>query len=89
MLTGASMSVDPHLDARGYLVKLDQPPIGGMIFEGGAFRATSIIGPDIFPAPGLGEHTREVASGWLGLPDDEIEALVAEGVLETDPPAGA
>jgi crotonobetainyl-CoA:carnitine CoA-transferase CaiB-like acyl-CoA transferase len=89
MLTGASMSVDPHLEARGYLVKLDQPPIGGMIFEGGAFRATSIIGPDIFPAPGLGEHTREVASGWLGLPDDEIEALVAEGVLETDPPAGA
>ena len=68
MLTGATMSVDPHLEARGYLVRLHQPPIGGMIFEGGAFHATSIIGPDIFPAPGLGEHTREVASGWLGLP---------------------
>ena len=86
MLTGASMAVDPHLEARGYLVHLQQPPIGGMIFEGGAFRATSIVGPDIFPAPGLGQHTREIASEWFGLADDEIEALVAEGVLETDPP---
>jgi crotonobetainyl-CoA:carnitine CoA-transferase CaiB-like acyl-CoA transferase len=86
MLTGSTMSVDPHLEARGYLVPLHQPPIGGMIFEGGAFHATSIIGPDIFPAPGLGEHTREVASNWLGLADDEIEQLVASGVLETDPP---
>ena len=86
MLTGATQSVDPHLAARGYLVELDQPPIGGMIFEGGAFQATAMIGPDIFPAPGLGRHTREIASDWLGLPDDEIDALVASGVLETDPP---
>lgn len=88
MLTGASQSVDPHLEARGYLVTLDQPPIGGMTFEGGAFHSTAMIGPDIFPAPGLGQHTREIASVWFGLPDDEIEELVAAGVLETDPPFG-
>jgi hypothetical protein len=45
-----------------------------------------MIGPDIFAAPGLGENTREIAFGWFGLPDDEIEMLVASGVLETDPP---
>lgn len=86
MLTASTMSVDPHLEARGYLVPLDQPPIGGMIFEGAAFHATGMVGPDIFPAPGLGQQTREIAKETLGLDDAEIEALIAEGVLETDPP---
>jgi crotonobetainyl-CoA:carnitine CoA-transferase CaiB-like acyl-CoA transferase len=89
MLTGATQSVDPHLEARGYLVELHQPPIGGMIFEGGGFHATAMVGPDIFPAPGLGQHTRDIASEWFGLADDDIEQLVADGVLETDPPFGA
>ena len=89
MLTGASQSTDPHLEARGYVAWLEQPPIGRMIFEGGAFHASGMIGPDIFPAPGLGEHTREIAIDWLGLAPDEVERLVAAGVLETDPPHGA
>lgn len=89
MLTGATQSVDPHFEARGYLVKLHQPPIGGMIFEGGGFHASAMVGPDIFPAPGLGQQTREIASDWFGLANDEIEKLVADGVLETDPPYGA
>jgi crotonobetainyl-CoA:carnitine CoA-transferase CaiB-like acyl-CoA transferase len=33
------------------------------------------------PPPLLGEHTREVLSGVLGLSDSEIEALAAEGVV--------
>ena len=89
MLTGATQAVDPHLEARGYLVKLHQPPIGGMIFEGAAFHASAMIGPDIFPAPGLGEHTREIAADGLGLSADEIEELIVAGVLETDPPFAA
>ena len=55
-----------------------------MIFEGASFHASAMEGPDIFPAPGLGEHTREVASEWLGLDSDEIESLIADGVLEVD-----
>ncbi|MEM7143100.1 MAG: CoA transferase [Actinomycetota bacterium] len=86
MLTGATQSTDPHLEARGYLRWLEQPPIGNMIFEGGAFHATGMIGPDIFAAPGLGEQTREIAVDWLGVDPAEVETLVAEGVLETDPP---
>ena len=87
MLTGRTMASDPHLEARGYLQHRQQPPIGGMIFEGGAFHATAMIAPDIFPAPGLGEHSREIAAERFGLDTDEIEKLVADGVLETDPPA--
>jgi len=85
MLDSEGMTNDPHYQARGYLVPLQQPPIGGMTMEGAAFRATGMIGPDIRPAPGLGEHTRDVAAE-VGLDPEEIERLVATGVLETDPP---
>ena len=84
MHTASSQSTDPHLEARGYLHAMFQPPIGNMIFEGAAFHASAMDGPDIFAAPGLGEHTREVASQWLGLDDTEIESLIAAGVLEID-----
>ncbi|MXW76958.1 MAG: CoA transferase [Acidimicrobiaceae bacterium] len=88
MHTASSQSTDAHLEARGYLHRMYQPPIGNMIFEGAAFHASAMDAPDIFPAPGLGEHTREIASEWLGLDDSEIESLVAEGVLEIDLAAG-
>ena len=84
MHTGSSQSTDPHLEARGYLHHMFQPPIGNMTFEGAGFHASAMEAPDILPAPGLGEHTREVASEWLGLDTDEIEDLIAEGVLEID-----
>ena len=88
MLTSAEQLSDPHLAARGYLVELDQPPIGPMTFEGAAFWATGMVGPDIRPAPGLGQHTREIAVD-LGLDPAEIETLIVQGVLETDPPVAA
>lgn len=84
MHTAGSQSTDPHLEARGYLHWMNQPPIGDMIFEGAGFCASAMDGPEILPAPGLGEHTREVASEWLGLDGDEIEDLITAGVLEVD-----
>ena len=84
MLTSKEQLRDPHLQARGYLVELDQPPIGVMTFEGAAFAAAGMVGPDIRPAPALGAHTREVV-GELGLAPAEIDDLIARGVLEADP----
>ncbi len=83
MLTAGGQVTDPHYQDRGFLVELFQPPIGNMTFEGAAFRATAMLGPDIRPAPALGEHTRDVVTA-LGRDADEIETLIAEGVLETD-----
>ena len=83
MLTSSQQLEDPHLAARGYLVELDQPPIGVMTFEGPAFAATGMADADIRPAPGLGEHTREVAAE-LGLDEAAIDDLIARGILETD-----
>ena len=86
MLTSGEQLQDPHLAARGYLVELDQPPIGIMTFEGPAFTATGMAGADIRPAPGLGEHTREIIAE-LGLEEAAIDDLIASGILETDPPS--
>ena len=81
MLTSGEQLHDPHLAARGYLVELDQPPIGVMTFEGPAFTATGMSDADIRPAPGLGEHTREIVAE-LGLDESAIEDLIAQGILE-------
>ena len=87
MLTSSQQLQDPHLAARGYLVELDQPPIGVMTFEGPAFAATGMADAYIRPAPGLGEHTREIVAE-LGLDEAAIDDLIARGILETAlPPA--
>ena len=83
MLTSSQQLQDPHLAARGYLVELDQPPIGVMTFEGPAFAATGMADADIRPAPGLGEHTRGIVAE-LGLDEAAIDDLIARGILETD-----
>ena len=85
MLTSKEQLHDPHLVARSYLVELDQPPIGAMTFEGQAFAATGMPDADIRPAPGLGQHTREIVAE-LRLDEAVIEDLIARGILETDPP---
>ena len=53
-----------------------------MKLEGPAWVAPAMAGPVTFPAPGLGEHTRAIATDLLGLDDAEIDRLIADGVLE-------
>ena len=61
---------------------MDQPGLGPMWLEGPAYRATGMPDPIVAPAPGLGQHTREIAGDLLGLTTGEIDALLARGVLE-------
>ncbi len=78
---------DPHLRARGYLQSFDQPPLGVLVAEGPAFRASELPAPIQFAAPMHGQHSRAVCRDWLGLADAELEALLADGVLEEPKPA--
>ena len=82
MLYSSDMPTDPHLVARGYPQTVEQPGVGEMLLEGPAFHATGMPEPIVAPAPGLGEHTREIATSLLGLSDDDIDKLIADGALE-------
>ncbi|HZO08256.1 MAG TPA: hypothetical protein VFC77_02675, partial [Myxococcota bacterium] len=55
--------------------------------EGPAFRASGMSDVQVFQAPLLGQHTREICRDQAGLSDAEIEKLVAAGTLEV-PKAG-
>jgi crotonobetainyl-CoA:carnitine CoA-transferase CaiB-like acyl-CoA transferase len=78
---------DPHLQARGFFVPVDQPLSGPLLFEGPAFVGSAMAPPRIEAAPVLCQHTREIARELLGLDDVEIDRLVAAGVLEEPTPA--
>lgn len=71
---------DEDLNDRGYWQRVQHPVIGDMAVAGPPFRIDGER-PVLRPAPLLGEHTHAIARELLGLDDEEIERLVAEGVL--------
>ena len=82
MFTGSDQAADPHYQARGYLRWIDQQDLGWICMEGPCFRASGMTDVQLFQAPLLGQHTREICRDLLGLADSEIEKLVAAGTLE-------
>ncbi|HET6964453.1 MAG TPA: CoA transferase, partial [Acidimicrobiales bacterium] len=81
MMYMSDQPADPHLRERGYILEVEQPPLGTILFEGPAFHATRLPEPITFPAPFLGQHTREIAASVLGYPPDRIGRLLAAGLL--------
>jgi benzylsuccinate CoA-transferase BbsF subunit len=72
---------DPQLAARGHFETLAHVHLGEMPFENYAIRPAESPPRLRFPGPNLGEHTREILQGVLGLSDGEIEALARRDVL--------
>ncbi len=77
---GRDVFTDPELIQAGHYVRIPHAVMGPsdmpappMIFS----RSQINMGP----SPLLGEHNREVFVGLLGLPEGQIAALEAEGVL--------
>jgi crotonobetainyl-CoA:carnitine CoA-transferase CaiB-like acyl-CoA transferase len=85
MMYPADLASDEHSLARRFPRRVDQPGLGPVLLEGQAFEATGMPDPLVTPAPMLGEHTREICQQILGMSDDEIDALIAEGALEVAP----
>ena len=87
MLNVLQQIEDPHYQARGFMVETSQQDLGpdgaaiNIYLEGQAFVGSNMIGPDIFQAPLLGEHTREQCAR-LGMSEEEIEGLIDAGILE-------
>ena len=75
---------DPHLQAHDFVRVILQPDWEPLFVEGDCYRAEHLPRPSAGPAPRHGEHTRDIARELLGLDDEEVDRLVAAGVLEVD-----
>jgi crotonobetainyl-CoA:carnitine CoA-transferase CaiB-like acyl-CoA transferase len=71
---------DPHLAARGALVRLDDPGVENVLHVANPLRfaRTRLVPPA--PAPRLGADTAAVLGRLLGMSPDTVRRLVADGV---------
>jgi crotonobetainyl-CoA:carnitine CoA-transferase CaiB-like acyl-CoA transferase len=82
VLSSEGLLDDPHLQSHDFLRVILQPGWDPLFVEGDCYRADELVPPPAEPAPRHGEHTREIARELLGLDGDEIDRLIATGVLE-------
>jgi crotonobetainyl-CoA:carnitine CoA-transferase CaiB-like acyl-CoA transferase len=75
----------PHLVARGLYEEVAHPATGVHPVPGLPYRWTGVEHWVRTPTPTLGQHTRDVLGGLLGLHDDELDTLEADGVIGTRP----
>lgn len=76
-----ALVADPDVTGRGMVVEVDHPVAGALRLLGNP-AALSRTPPAVGNgAPALGAHTRAILSGWLGLGEDALAALAAEGVI--------
>ena len=75
-----------QLAARGFYVPIAHPDVGTFVFPGLPAHLSATPASYRLPAPGLGEHNREVLGGMLGMSDEELAALEAAGVIAAEPP---
>jgi crotonobetainyl-CoA:carnitine CoA-transferase CaiB-like acyl-CoA transferase len=74
----------PQFDARGYFEMVDHPVVGTHPTPGQPYRFRSVDRWIETAAPLLGEHNAEILRG-IGMTDDEIARLEADGVIGTEP----
>ena len=72
---------DPHVRERAYYQYLDHPETGRSAYDGPCARLSATPGVHRAAAPLFGQHTDEVCRHILELSDDEVAALLVEGVL--------
>ncbi len=78
--TAADIFADPHVAARGDLVKVDDPVLGPVRQQAPFPRFVGERPAAPAGAPRLGEHTRETLGSILGLGDEELDRLAADGI---------
>ena len=80
-LTAKDIIEDPHLNARGFVERLEHPEVGARAHTGIPWRFAERSNGVRMPAPQLGGHTDEVLRDVLGLSDAEIDDLRERGIL--------
>jgi len=79
--TGADISNDPHMAARGDLISVADPVIGAVKQQSPAVRFVGEQRNTPSGAPRLGEHTREVLTELAGLDSLELDRLEQAGII--------
>lgn len=72
---------DPHLRERAHWARLEHPEMGETLYNAPPFRLTGTPVTLSRSAPMLGQHTHEICREVLGLDDEQIARLEADGVL--------
>jgi benzylsuccinate CoA-transferase BbsF subunit len=78
---GSALAQDPHLRQRGVLERVEHPVIGSRLVLSPPWRLSDTPASVRRPSPCLGEHNGYVLGQLLGMPDEEIEELVRQGVV--------
>ena len=76
----SEVAADPHLLERGMLRTIEHPQFGPITVPAsplriGAYRA------EVTPSPALGQDNHAVFHDWLGLSDEELDALADRGIF--------
>jgi crotonobetainyl-CoA:carnitine CoA-transferase CaiB-like acyl-CoA transferase len=80
--TNRGVIEDAQLQHRGHFVYLDHPGVGRHPVQRSEFHLSQATAEHRWAAPLIGQHTAQVCKEILGMPEDEIATLMAEGVLE-------
>ena len=70
---------DPHLREREFIQEVEHPTEGTVELMRSPIRMSGAVA--LKPAPLLGQHTDEALRETLGLGEDDLAALRAEGVI--------
>ncbi len=71
----------PQVKARGMLMPVNDPQVGKFQFARTPPHLSAVPDLPAEPPPALGGHTREVLQGLLAYSAEEVDKLVAEGVV--------
>lgn len=74
---------DPQIKHRGFFTLLNHSEMGPHHYDGLSFHLSKTPGKLRMPAPCLGEHNEYVYKEFLGLSDEEIADLIADGAITT------
>jgi len=72
---------DPHMHERGMLQEVDHPQMGRVTLAHSPIRYHGSERLPLEPNHQLGADSRAVLADWLGLPNAELDALIAAGVI--------
>jgi crotonobetainyl-CoA:carnitine CoA-transferase CaiB-like acyl-CoA transferase len=77
----AKLLIDPQVQEREMLRKVEQPGRGEMLTFGNPIRLSDSDPVPLLPAPELGEHSAIVLEEHLGLNQDNVADLITKGVI--------